>query len=111
MKYVDVVGVSKGKGFQGVMKRYGFGGQPGSHGTERKHRSPGSIGAHAQNRGTSGAVKKGKRMSGHMGDVQQTIRNQAVVGMDVENNVIWIKGAIPGAAGGYVVIRKSKTRG
>ncbi|MBK8913799.1 MAG: 50S ribosomal protein L3 [Phycisphaerales bacterium] len=110
VKYVDVVGISKGKGFQGAMKRYGFGGQPGSHGTERKHRSPGSIGAHAQNRGTSGAIKKGKRMSGHMGSDRQTIRNQAIVGMDAENNVLWIRGAIPGPPGGYVVIRKSKTR-
>lgn len=111
VKYVDVVGITKGKGFQGVMKRYGFGGQPGSHGTERKHRSPGSIGAHAQNRGTSGAIKKGKRMSGHMGAARSTIRNQAIVGMDVENNVIWVKGAVPGPAGGYVMIRKAKTRG
>ncbi len=108
--YVDVMGVSKGKGFQGGMKRHGMGGQCSSHGTERKHRSPGSIGAHAQNRGTSGAVKKGKRMAGHMGMVQQTIRNQRLVGIDAENNVLLIRGAIPGAAGTYVLVRKSKTR-
>jgi large subunit ribosomal protein L3 len=110
-KWVDVVGTTKGKGFQGVMKRHGFGGQPGSHGTERKHRSPGSIGAHAQNRGHSGAVKKGKRMAGHMGHVRATARCQALVDVDIENNLLLIRGSIPGPAGGYVIVRKAKTKG
>lgn len=110
VKFVDVVGTTKGKGFQGAMKRHGFGGQPASHGTERKHRSPGSIGAHAQNRGTSGAVKKGKRMAGHMGDVRQTARCQELVGVDAQNNLLVIRGTIPGPTGGYVLVRKSKTR-
>jgi large subunit ribosomal protein L3 len=108
--YVDVIGTTKGKGFQGVMKRHGFGGQPGSHGTERKHRSPGSIGAHAQNRGHSGAVKKGKRMAGHMGHVRCTVQSQALVGIDAENNLLLIRGSIPGPNGGYVIVRSAKKR-
>lgn len=110
VKFVDVIGITKGKGFQGAMKRHGFGGQPASHGTERKHRSPGSIGAHAQNRGHSGAVKKGKRMAGHMGHVRSTSRCLSLVGVDPENNVLWVKGSIPGPNGAFVVVRKSKTR-
>jgi len=110
VRFVDVTGVSKGKGFQGVMKRWGFGGQPGSHGTERKHRSPGSISGRAQNRGTSGAIKRGVRMAGHMGDARRTARCQALVAVDAEHNLLLIRGAIPGAAGGYVIVRKSKTR-
>lgn len=110
VKFVDVVGTTKGKGFQGVMRRYGFGGQPASHGTERKHRSPGSIGAHAQNRGTSGAVKKGKRMSGHMGASGGTTRCQMLVGVDAEKNMLLIKGSVPGPNGGFVIVRKAKTR-
>ncbi len=109
VKFVDVVGTTKGKGFQGAMARYGFGGQPASHGTERKHRSPGSISGHAQNRGTSGAVKKGKRMAGHKGHVRATVRCQALVGIDAEANLLLIRGAIPGPRNGYVLVRKSKT--
>lgn len=110
VKYVDVVGVTKGRGFQGAMKRHGFGGQPASHGTERKHRSPGSISARATNRGTSGAGKKGRRMAGHMGSRQHTSRCLALVGVDPENNALWVKGSIPGANGSYVVVRKAKTK-
>ena len=66
-KWVDVIGTSKGKGFAGVMKRHHFGGMPGSHGTERKHRSPGSICSYGSDRGHGGNLKKGKRMAGHMG--------------------------------------------
>src|SRR3712207_8737714 len=77
--YVDVIGTSKGKGFQGVMKRHHFGGQPGSHGTERKHRSPGSIASRATNRGHSGKPKRGLRMAGHMGAEQVTTRNHPLV--------------------------------
>jgi large subunit ribosomal protein L3 len=110
VKYVDITGITKGKGFQGVMKRWGFGGQCSSHGTERKHRSPGSIGAHAQNRGHSGAIKKGKRMGGHMGHVRCTLRNQALVAVDADHNMLLIRGCVPGPSGGFVLVRKSKTR-
>jgi len=106
---VDVIGTTKGKGFQGVMKRYHFGGQCASHGTERKHRSPGSIGSHATTRGWGGDIKKGKRMSGHMGFVQCTSRHHKLVQVDKENNLLLIKGAVPGSNGGYVFIRASKT--
>ena len=106
---VDVIGTTKGKGFAGVMKRHHFAGQPGSHGTERKHRSPGSISAHATNRGWGGDIKKGKRMAGHMGHVRCTSRNHRLVGMDKENNLLLIQGAVPGANGGFILIRASKT--
>jgi len=107
--YVDVIGRSKGKGFAGVMKRHGFGGQPASHGTERKHRSPGSIGGHSNNAGKSGKIKKGKRMAGRMGHVRCTSRNHRLIKVDKENNLLLIKGAVPGANGGYVHVRVSKT--
>lgn len=109
VELVDVIGTTKGKGFQGVMKRHNFGGQPASHGTERKHRSPGSIGSHATTRGWGGDIKKGKRMAGHMGSVRCTSRNHRLVRIDKENNLLLIKGAVPGANGGYVFIRASKT--
>src|SRR5947208_4874409 len=99
VKFVDVIGVSKGKGFAGVMKRHHFGGQPASHGTERKHRSPGSIGARAANRGFTGKPKKGLRMAGHMGADRVTTRNHPLVRVDAEKNILLIKGALPGANG------------
>ena len=107
--YVDVIGTSKGKGFAGVMKRHNFRGLGASHGVERKHRSPGSIASHSSNAGTGGKPKKGKRMSGHMGHVRCTSRNHKLVSVDKENNLLLIKGAVPGAAGGYVYVRVSKT--
>ena len=107
--HVDVVGTTKGKGFAGVMKRHHFGGQCSSHGTERKHRSPGSIAAHATNRGWGGDIKKGKRMAGHMGHVHCTSRHHKLVGVDKENNLLLIQGAVPGANGGFVLIRASRT--
>ncbi len=110
VKFVDVIGVTKGKGFQGVMKRWGFGGQPASHGTERKHRSPGSLSGRAANRGTSGAGKKGRRMAGHMGHVRRTILSQALVGVDAEQNLLLIRGAVPGPTGGYVIVRQAVKR-
>lgn len=110
VKYVDITGVSKGKGFQGGMRRWGFGGQPASHGTERKHRAPGSIGGRASNTGTGPGPKKGKKMAGRMGGVRQTIRNQPLVAVDAEHNMLLIRGAVPGPNGGYVVVRRSKTR-
>ncbi|HEX8913630.1 MAG TPA: 50S ribosomal protein L3 [Humisphaera sp.] len=109
VQFVDVIGTSKGKGFQGVMKRHHFGGQPASHGTERKHRSPGSIGARATNRGHSGKPKRGLRMAGRMGDAQVTTRNHPLVRIDAEKNLLLIKGALPGANGGLLYVRKSIT--
>jgi len=107
--YVDVIGTTKGKGFAGVMKRHNFRGQPASHGTERKHRSPGSISSHGTDLGHGGNIKKGKRMAGHMGAARCTSRNHRLLGVDVENNLLLIKGSLPGANGGYLFIRKSRT--
>jgi large subunit ribosomal protein L3 len=109
VQYVDVVGVSKGKGFAGVMKRHHFGGQPATHGTERKHRSPGSIASRATWRGQCGKPKKGVRMGGHMGMDQVTTRNHPLVKIDSENNLLLIKGALPGPNGGLLFVRKSLT--
>jgi large subunit ribosomal protein L3 len=114
--FVDVIGTSKGKGFQGVMKRHHFKGMFASHGTERKHRSPGSIGSLCSNRGYGGGLKKGKRMAGHMGDERVTMRSLDLVKIDAEHNLLLIKGPVPGANGGLVEIRpairlyKSKAR-
>jgi large subunit ribosomal protein L3 len=110
INYVDVIGISKGKGYQGVMKRHNFGGFPASHGTERKHRAGGSIASHATNRGNSGKIKKGKRMSGRMGTDRVTSRNHKLVSIDAENHLLVVKGSVPGPNGGYVEIRKAKTK-
>ena len=109
VKYVDVIGVSKGKGFAGVMKRHHFGGQPASHGTERKHRSPGSLASRATWRGQSGKPKKGVRMAGHMGMDQVTTRNHPLVKVDAANNLLLIKGALPGPNGTLLFVRRSIT--
>jgi len=109
VQYVDVVGTSKGKGTAGVMKRHHFGGQPASHGTERKHRSPGSLASRATWRGQSGKPKKGVRMAGHMGMDQVTTRNHPLVKIDSENNLLLIKGALPGPNGGLLFVRKAVT--
>ncbi len=109
VQFVDVTGVSKGKGFAGVMKRHNFGGQPASHGTERKHRSPGSIASRATNRGNCGKPKKGVRMAGHMGSDQVTTINHPLVKIDLEKNLLLIKGALPGPNGALLFIRKSIT--
>jgi large subunit ribosomal protein L3 len=103
-KCVDVTGTSKGKGFAGVMKRHGFHGFPASHGTERKHRAPGSISSFASNAGKGGSLKKGKKMAGHMGHCRVTTKNHSVVAVDEQNNLLIIKGSVPGAVGGYVVV-------
>jgi large subunit ribosomal protein L3 len=108
VKFVDVTGTSKGKGFAGVMKRHGFGGFPASHGTERKHRAPGSIAGHTANRGWGGKPAKGKRMSGHMGNVKITSKNHTLVSVDVENNLLVVKGSVAGPCGGYVIVKQSK---
>jgi large subunit ribosomal protein L3 len=108
---VDVVGTTKGKGFAGVMKRHRFGGKEASHGVERKHRSAGSIGGHATG-GTGRSVKKGKRMAGHMGAVRRTAAALTLLKVDVENNLLVIRGSVPGANGSCVLVRmaaKSKT--
>jgi large subunit ribosomal protein L3 len=106
-KFVDVVGTSKGKGFAGVMKRHGFGGFPASHGTERKHRAPGSIASYASDAGHGPGPKRGKKMAGHMGDVRVTVKNHELVNIDEEKNLLVVKGSIPGAAGGYCIIRSA----
>ena len=100
---VDVTGVSKGKGFQGVLKRYHFAGQDRTHGNSLSHRAPGSIG---QNQ-TPGRVFPGKKMSGHMGAVQRTSQNLEVVRVDAERNLLLVKGAVPGANNGDVVVKLS----
>jgi large subunit ribosomal protein L3 len=107
--HVDVIGTTKGRGFQGGMKRHGFKGQLASHGVERKHRSPGSIASHASNAGTGPKPKKGKRMAGHMGSARCTTRNHKLIAIDEENNLLLIQGPLPGANGGLLFIRKSKT--
>jgi large subunit ribosomal protein L3 len=98
---VDVTGTTKGKGTAGVMKRHGFAGLGSAHGTQRKHRSPGSIGGCA----TPGRVFKGLRMSGRMGHVTQTTQNLRVHKVDTENGLLLIKGAIPGPKGSVVLVK------
>ncbi len=98
---VDVTGVSKGKGFQGVIKRWNFAMQDATHGNSRSHRAPGSIG---QNQ-SPGRVFKGKKMAGHMGAERVTVQNLEVVRVDAERNLLLIKGAVPGAPGGDVIVR------
>src|SRR5215203_1162009 len=100
---VDVVGVSKGKGFSGVMKRHGFAGLKASHGTHRVHRAPGAIGACA----TPSRVFKGMRMGGHQGNSRVTVLNLTVVQADPERNLLLVKGAVPGPEGGLVMVRSA----
>jgi len=105
LAFVDVAGTSKGKGFQGVMKRHHFSGQEASHGVERKHRGGGSIGGGGINLGTGPKLKKGKRMSGHMGDKRITVRSLDVVKIIPEENLILVKGPVPGANTGLLEVR------
>jgi len=107
-EYVDVVGTSKGKGFAGVMKRHGFHGFPASHGTERKHRAPGSISSFASDAGHGGNLKKGKKMAGHMGNRRVTAKSHSVVAIDEEKNLLVVKGSVPGPSGGYVIVHTAK---
>ena len=103
---VDVTGVSKGKGFAGVVKRHGFAGGPKTHGQSDRHRHPGSIGA-----GTSpGRVFKGTLMAGHMGSERVTVRKLEVFQTDPDRNLLLVKGAVPGASNGLLLIRKSGGR-
>jgi large subunit ribosomal protein L3 len=104
---IDVTGKTKGKGNAGVMKRHGFHGLKGSHGVERKHRSPGSIGACA----TPGRVFKGVRMAGRMGGRRFTVQNLTVQAIDTENNLLLVKGAVPGPKGALILVRTAAKRG
>jgi len=104
---VDVVGTSKGKGTAGVMKRHGFGGLGASHGTQRKHRSPGSIGGCA----TPSRVFKGTRMAGRMGNVRITTQNLTVHRVDADSGLLLIKGALPGPKGGLVLVKTAAKGG
>ena len=105
---VDVTGTSKGKGFSGVIKRHNFAGQGASHGNHKKHRAPGSIGACA----TPARVFKGMRMPGRMGNDRVTTLNLEVVGVDVEQDLLLLGGAVPGPKGSYIVVREAvKARG
>jgi large subunit ribosomal protein L3 len=99
---VDIVGTSKGKGFQGGVKRHGFGGGPKTHGQSDRHRAPGSIGSGT----TPGRVLKGTRMAGHMGNVRVTIKKLQVIQADPERNLLLVKGSVPGANGGLLMIKK-----
>ena len=100
---IDVTGTSKGKGFAGVIKRWSFGGFPGSHGTHEYFRHGGSIG----NRSFPGRVFKGKRMAGHLGDERVSVLNLEVIEVRAEGNLLLVKGAVPGAKGGVVLIRRT----
>jgi large subunit ribosomal protein L3 len=102
-QFVDVIGTSKGKGFAGVVKRHNFRTQDNSHGNSVSHRAPGSIGQ----RQSPGKVFKGKKMCGHLGDVQKTVLSQRVVRIDADKNLVLIRGAVPGANNGFVIIRKA----
>jgi large subunit ribosomal protein L3 len=103
-EFVDVTGVSKGRGFTGVVKRYGFRGGPKTHGQSDRWRTPGSIGACT----TPGRVFKGKRMPGRMGGERVTVQNLQVVTVDPERNLLAIRGAIPGAKNGLVMVRQAR---
>jgi large subunit ribosomal protein L3 len=105
-QFVDVTGTSIGKGFAGGMKRHNFGGLRASHGVSVSHRSLGSTG----NRQDPGKTFKGKKMAGHMGDVRVTTQNLKVVGTDAERGLILVKGAVPGSAGGFVLVRDAVKR-
>jgi len=109
VKAVDVIGTSKGRGFTGVMKRHNFQGLPAAHGAKKVHRSGGSIGSHASNRG-SGRPKKGHKAAGQYGNSQVTIRNLDVVRIDAENNLLLVRGSIPGPNGGLVVVRPTNKK-
>lgn len=103
-QYVDVTATSKGRGFQGGVRRHNFRGGPKTHGQSDRHRAPGSIGSGT----TPGRVYKGTRMAGHMGAVQTTVRNLEVVARNDEKGVVFIAGSVPGPTGGLVKIRKTK---
>jgi large subunit ribosomal protein L3 len=101
---VDITGISKGKGFAGVVKRHHFAGGPKTHGQSDRHRAPGSIGSST----TPGRVYKGMRMAGHMGSQRATVRNIEVFQADPERNLLLVNGAVPGAKNGLLLIKKSR---
>jgi large subunit ribosomal protein L3 len=103
IKSVDVIGTSKGRGTAGVIKRHGFKGQRASHGVKKVHRHPGSIGCNTDPH----HVFKGRRMAGHLGSARCSVRNLKVVKVDVENNLLLVRGAVPGPNGGYLMIRQT----
>lgn len=109
IKAVDVTGSSKGRGTTGAMKRHNFHGLPASHGVKKHHRSPGSVGSHASNRG-SGRPKKGKRMAGRYGAERVTIRNLRVVQIDADKHIMLVEGAVPGPNGGLVMVRPTNKK-
>lgn len=104
---IDVTGKTKGKGYAGVMKRHGFHGLRASHGVERKHRSPGSIGACA----TPGRVFKGVKMAGRMGGKRFTVQNLVIQAVDTERNLILVRGAVPGPKGALILVRSAAKKG
>ena len=103
---IDISGITKGRGFAGVVKRHGFKGGPKTHGQSDRHRAPGSIGAGS----TPGRVLKGKKMPGHMGSIKVTIKKLEIVSKDQENNILLVKGAVPGSTGTLVYATKSKNQ-
>ena len=103
---VDVIGTSKGRGFAGVMKRHGFGGGPRTHGQSDRARAPGSIGGGT----TPGKVCKGLKMAGHMGNARITVKNLEIVQVDPERNLLFVKGGVPGAPNGLLMIRRTGKR-
>ena len=110
VKAVDVIGVSKGRGFSGAMKRHNFAGQRATHGVKKVHRHMGGTGALAANRG-GGRMKKGKKMPGQFGNARITMRNVRLVRVDKENNLLLINGSVPGPNGGYVVVQETNKVG
>lgn len=106
---VDVIGTTKGRGFTGVMKRHNFHGMPAAHGAKKVHRQGGSIGSHASNRG-SGRPKKGHKAAGQYGNAPRTVRNLDVVKIDADNNLLLVRGAVPGPNGGLVVVRPTNKK-
>ena len=106
-QFIDATGISKGKGFAGAMKRYGFSGLRASHGVSISHRAHGSTG-HCQD---PGKVFKGKKMAGHMGDARVTKSNLEIIQIDEENNILIVKGAVPGSKNSYVLVKDAKKRG
>jgi large subunit ribosomal protein L3 len=103
---IDIAGTTKGKGFAGTIKRHHFRSQDATHGNSLSHRAPGSVGMNQ----SPGRVFRGKKMAGQLGNVRRTIQNQEVVRIDTEKNLLFVKGVVPGAIGGYVMIRLSVKR-
>lgn len=108
-EFVDIIGTSIGKGFQGVVKRHHFRGGPGGHGS-MFHRAPGSIGSMAGGRGCRKNVRKGQKMAGHMGCNRVTVLNLKIIKVDPENNLLLVKGPVPGHDGSYIIIRRARKK-